>query len=245
MKKFRQYRPFAPLANNMKIGGLQKFSLIDYPDKVACVVFTQGCNFRCPYCHNPELVKPEMFLESLNEEEFFDFLKERKGKLDAVVITGGEPTLQYDLIEFIKKIRDLGFLIKLDTNGSNPGMLKEIIDQKLVNYVAMDIKAPLDKYESIAGTKTDIKKIKQSIELIKNSGIDYEFRTTVVKNMLSPKDLKQIGEEIKGAKKYFLQKFISSKAVDEKMLNETTYTDEEFKELEKQLNKLVAKCLSR
>jgi len=229
----------------MKIGGLQKFSLIDYPDKVACVVFTQGCNFRCPYCHNPELVKPEMFLESLNEEEFFDFLKERKGKLDAVVITGGEPTLQYDLIEFIKKIRDLGFLIKLDTNGSNPGMLKEIIDQKLVNYVAMDIKAPLDKYESIAGTKTDIKKIKQSIELIKNSGIDYEFRTTVVKNMLSPEDLEQIGKEIKGAEKYFLQKFIPSKAVDEKMLNETTYTDEEFKELEKQLNKLVAKCLSR
>ena len=229
----------------MKIGGLQKFSMIDYPDKIACIVFTQGCNFRCPYCHNPELVKPEMFGENLNEEEFFDFLNERKGKLDAVVITGGEPTIQYDLIEFIKKIRDLGFLIKLDTNGTNPEMLKEIIDQKLVNYIAMDIKAPIHKYESVSGAKIDSKKIKQSIKLIKESGIDYEFRTTVVKNMLSPDDLEQIGKEIQGAEKYFLQKFVGSKTVDEKMLGETTYSEDEFKELEKQLNKFVAKCLLR
>ncbi len=229
----------------MKIGGLQKFSMIDYPDKVACIVFTQGCNFRCPYCHNPELVKPEMFGESLDEEEFFDFLKERVGKLDAVSITGGEPTLQYDLIEFIKKIRDLGFLIKLDTNGTNPDMLKEIIDQKLVSYLAMDIKAPFSKYEEITKMPVNIEKIKQSVEMIKNSGIDYEFRTTLVKNLLSPEDIVQIGRDIAGAKQYFLQKFVSTKTVDEKVLNEETYSEEELENLKEQLKPFVAKCLSR
>lgn len=229
----------------MKIGGLQKFSMIDYPDKVACIVFTQGCNFRCPYCHNPELVKPEMFGESLNEEDFFDFLKERVGKLDAVSITGGEPTLQYDLIEFIKKIRDLGFLIKLDTNGTNPDMLKEIIDQKLVSYLAMDIKAPFSKYEEITKMPVNIEKIKQSVEMIKNSGIDYEFRTTLVKNLLSPEDIVQIGRDIAGAKQYFLQKFVSTKTVDEKVLNEETYSEEELENLKEQLKPFVAKCLSR
>ncbi len=229
----------------MKIGGLQKFSMIDYPDKIACIVFTQGCNFRCPYCHNPELVKPEMFGESLSEEEFFDFLKERVGKLDAVSITGGEPTLQYDLIEFIKKIRDLGFLIKLDTNGTNPEMLKEIIDQKLVNYLAMDIKAPFSKYEEITKMPVNIEKIKQSVEMIKSSGIDYEFRTTLVKKLLSPEDIEQIGRDIAGAKQYFLQKFVSTKTVDEKVLNEETYSEEELENLKEQLKPFVAKCLSR
>ena len=229
----------------MKIGGLQKFSMIDYPDKVACIVFTQGCNFRCPYCHNPELVKPEMFGESLNEDEFFDFLKERIGKLDAVSITGGEPTLQYDLIEFIKKIRDLGFLIKLDTNGTNPDMLKEIIDQKLVSYLAMDIKAPFSKYEEITKMPVNIEKIKQSVEMIKSSGIEYEFRTTLVKNLLSPEDIVQIGRDIAGAKQYFLQKFVSTKTVDEKVLNEETYSEEELENLKEQLKPFVAQCLSR
>jgi len=229
----------------MKIGGLQKFSMIDYPDKIACIVFTQGCNFRCPYCHNPELVKPEMFGESLSEEEFFDFLKERVGKLDAVSITGGEPTLQYDLIEFIKKIRDLGFLIKLDTNGTNPDMLKEIIDQKLVNYLAMDIKAPFSKYEEITKMPVNIEKIKQSMEMIKNSGIDYEFRTTLVKKLLAPEDIEQIGRDIAGAKQYFLQKFVSTKTVDEKVLNEETYSEEELENLKERLKPFVAKCLSR
>ncbi len=229
----------------MKIGGLQKFSMIDYPDKIACIIFTQGCNFRCPYCHNPELVKPEMFGESLNEDEFFDFLKERVGKLDAVSITGGEPTLQYDLIEFIKKIRDLGFLIKLDTNGTNPDMLKEIIDQKLVSYLAMDIKAPFSKYEEITKMPVNIEKIKQSVKMIKNSGIDYEFRTTLVKNLLSPEDIIQIGRDIAGAKQYFLQKFVSTKTVDEKVLNEETYSEEELENLKEKLKPFVVACLSR
>lgn len=219
--------------------------MIDYPDKISCIIFTQGCNFRCPYCHNPELVKPEMFGESLNEEEFFDFLKERTGKLDAVSITGGEPTLQYDLIEFIKKIRDLGFLIKLDTNGTNPEMLKEIIDQKLVNYLAMDIKAPFEKYEEITRMPVNIEKIKQSVEMIKNSGLEYEFRTTLVKKLLSPDDIEQIGRDIAGAKQYFLQKFVSTKTVDEKVLNEETYNEEELENLKERLKPFVAKCLSR
>ncbi|MDO9509781.1 MAG: anaerobic ribonucleoside-triphosphate reductase activating protein [Candidatus Magasanikbacteria bacterium] len=229
----------------MKIGGLQKFSMIDYPDKVACIVFTQGCNFRCSYCHNPELVEPKLFVEPITEEYFFDFLKERLGKLDAVVITGGEPTLQYDLIEFIKKIRDLGFLIKLDSNGTNPEMLKEIIDQKLVSYIAMDIKAPLNKYEKITGIAIDKEKIKKSIYWIMNSGIDYEFRTTLVKNLLSLEDLMEIGEEIKGAKKYYLQKFIPTKTIKEEMMKEESFSDGDIEKAKIQLKDLVAQCLSR
>ncbi len=186
-----------------------------------------------------------MFGESLNEEEFFDFLKERTGKLDAVSITGGEPTLQYDLIEFIKKIRDLGFLIKLDTNGTNPEMLKEITDQKLVNYLAMDIKAPFSKYEEITRMPVNIEKIKQSVEMIKNSGIDYEFRTTLVKKLLSPEDVEQIGRDIAGAKQYFLQKFVSTKTVDENILSEETYSEKELENLKERLKPFVAKCLSR
>jgi len=229
----------------MKIGGWQKFSLIDYPDKISCIVFTQGCNFRCSYCHNPELVDPKKFGQTLDENIFFDFLKGRIGKLDAVVITGGEPTLHSDLPKFIKKIKEMGFLVKLDTNGTNPEMLKKLLDEKLLDYAAMDIKAPLEKYKKITGVTIDVKKIKKSIDLVMNSSVDYEFRTTLVKNLLSTEDIVQIGKEIKGAKKYYLQKFIPSKVLKEERLNEESYTDEELEELKKQLNKLVATCLSR
>lgn len=226
----------------MNIGGFQKFSMIDYPGKMCAIIFTQGCNFRCGYCHNPELVKPELFETPLLEEEFFNFLEERQGRLEAVSITGGEPTLQKDLVSFIRKIKDLNFLVKLDSNGTNPEILKKIIDQKLVDYLAMDIKAPLDKYEEIVQAKINLENIQKSIRLIMNSGLDYEFRTTIVKSQLSVNDLLEIGKLIQGAQGYFLQKFVPSKANDEKFLKEVTYSDEEFEEIKKDLLKYVQKC---
>jgi len=226
----------------MNIGGLQKFSMIDYPSKLAAIIFTLGCNFRCGYCHNPELVLPEKFNPSLDENKILEFFKTRIGKLDAISITGGEPTLQKDLVQFMKKIKDLGFLIKLDTNGTDPKMLKKIIDNKLVDYIAMDIKAPLEKYEGVIKNKVDLENIKKSIKIIMESGLDYEFRTTIVKSQLSVSDLLAIGKLIKGANIYYLQKFVVSKANDEAFLKEKTYSDEEFEEIKKGILKYVQKC---
>lgn len=211
---------------SFRIGGFQKTSFLDYPEKISCIVFTLGCNFRCGYCHNPELFKIEPVL---TVPAFFDFLQTRKGKLDGVVITGGEPTLQNGLLDFIKEIKDLKFLVKLDTNGTNPKILEELLNLNLLDYVAMDIKAPLDKYKQITNVDLDIQKIEDSINLIKSSKIDYEFRTTVVKSQLSFEDFKKIGLLLKESKKYYLQKFIVSKLLDKSLMNEKTYSDDEYK----------------
>ena len=213
----------------MLIGGLQKTSLLDYPGKISAIVFTQGCNFRCPYCHNPELLKADGNTLNMSVPSVLDFLKTRTGKLDGVVITGGEPCLHADLPEFIKEIKQLGFLVKLDTNGSCPGLLKRLIKENLLDYIAMDIKAPPDKYPLIAGVKTDVEKIQQSAKLIMESKIDYEFRTTVLKSMLNFEDFEKIGSFIKGARRYYLQKFVPTKALDENLLtNYENYTNDEF-----------------
>ena len=220
------------------IGGLQKTTLIDFPSKIAAIVFTQGCNLRCGYCHNPELLDFEP-KPNYTTDDFFDFLKLRRGKLDGVVITGGEPTLQSGLFDFVQKVKSLGFAVKLDTNGTNPAMLKNLIDAKLLDYIAMDIKSPLDKYELITGRSIRKEDISKSIELIMTSGVDYEFRTTVVKSMLDLDDFVKIGEMINGAKQYYLQKFIPSKIYDEKLLNSNNYTDSEFNIICKRLEKYV------
>lgn len=229
----------------MDIGGFQRFSLIDYPGKICAIVFTQGCNFRCSYCHNPELVDLEKFSKSVSEKEIFSFLEKRKGKLDAVSVTGGEPTLQKDLIEFLKKVKDMGYLVKLDSNGTNPEVIDGTIKSGLVDYLAMDIKAPLEKYSKVTGVDVDTGKIKRSIELIMDSDLVYEFRTTVVKSQLSKDDVRKIGKLIKGAKLYILQKFVPSKTLDPKFLDEKTYTDEEFEQLKKELEKYVDNCVVR
>ena len=228
----------------MIIGGFQKFSLIDYPGKISCIVFTQGCNFRCPYCHNPELI-PFTSLVKIKEETILSFLEKRKGKIDAVVITGGEPTMQQDLLKFIQKIKEMGYLIKLDTNGSNPEMLEIIINHSLVDYIAMDIKAPLEKYKEVTHSVISPEKIKRSIRMIMNSDIKYEFRTTVVKSQLSREDIINIGKLIEGAELYILQKFIPSKTLDPNFSNEKTYSDEELRSLKRKLEKFVCRCLVR
>lgn len=205
----------------MIIGGLQKTSLLDFPEKIAAIVFTMGCNFRCGYCHNPELINGEAKIE-----EVFEFLKTRQGKLDGVVITGGEPCLQKDLPEFIKQVKELGFAVKLDTNGSFPEMLEKVLAD--LDYVAMDIKAPLEKYSQIVNVDVDTSKILKSIEVLKNGGVDYEFRTTVVKSQLSFEDFEKIGQLIQGAPRYYLQRFEASKILDKSLENEKTYSTEEF-----------------
>jgi len=199
----------------MKIGGLHKFSLSDFPGLVAAVVFTQGCNFRCPWCHNGSLIPTNVPDSSLiPEEKVFDFLEDRSRQLDGVVITGGEPTIQPDLPEFIHRIIDMVFLVKLDTNGSRPEVLHRLLEEKLIDFIAMDIKAPLDIYDRLTGVQTPISRIKESIELIAGSGIAHEFRTTVVKPLLSPQDLLSIRKLIPPGSTHRLQKFRPEHALD-------------------------------
>ena len=228
----------------MLIGGLHKLSLIDYPGKLSAVIFTRGCNFRCPYCHNPELIESNGG-DFIEEDKILSFLDERKGKLDGVVVTGGEPTLQSEIVEFLERIKRLGFLVKLDTNGSYPERIKELIDRKLLDYIAMDIKAPLYKYSRTTLTSIDTERIVESIHLIMNSGIDYEFRTTVVRSLLSRDDFPKIGEMIKSAKLFVLQEFRPTKTLEPDFLKETSYTKRELEEISISLKELVSKVIIR
>ncbi len=189
----------------MKIGGFQKTSLLDYPDMISSIVWTVDCNFNCPFCYNTELVHGTA--QSISEEEIFVHLKKRKGIVEALVISGGEPFLQKDLDVFCKKVKELNILIKIDTNGTFPDKLKDLIDEKLVDYVAVDIKAPKDKYEKLAGVKIDIKKIQKTIDILQKSEIDYEFKTTFVPELLVKEDILKIGKWLAGSKKYYLQQF--------------------------------------
>lgn len=194
----------------MKIHGLQKLTLLDYPQKTACTVFLGGCNFRCPFCHNRELVLGD-FPQELSEEEIIAFLKKRIGILEGVCITGGEPLLNEDIAEFIKKIRDIGYLVKLDTNGSNPELLKKLVNSGLINYVAMDIKNSKKMYPETVGINNfDLSGVEESVEFLKSAGIEYEFRTTIVSEYHSKESITELAEWISGAKKYFLQNFIDS-----------------------------------
>jgi len=193
----------------MVLGGLQKTTLIDFPGKVAATVFTVGCNFRCPFCHNPELVLPNWSGKRgvISESEFFNFLKRRRGKLDGVCITGGEPTIQADLEEFIQKIKRENFLVKLDTNGTRPDVLRHLLAKQQIDYVAMDIKNSLRYYEKACGVTVDLTRIKLSVDLIKQSAVAYEFRTTVVPGIHQEGDFQEIGRWLKGAKRYVLQAY--------------------------------------
>jgi len=204
----------------MKIGAYQKLTLIDYPGKLAATVFTVGCNFRCPFCHNPELVISSQFTvhdDDEMEKEFFDFLKKRRGILEGLCITGGEPTVQPDIINFIEKIKKLGYSVKLDTNGARPDVLKKIIDKKIVDFISMDIKSSRENYDRLAGVKVDMDRIDLSVNLIRNSRIDYEFRTTAVPGMHTEGDFKKIADWLKGAKKYCLQEYRDIKILNPKL----------------------------
>ena len=211
----------------MKIGGFQKTSLLDYPENVSAIVWTVGCNFSCPFCYNKDLVLGNV--ENIPEEEIFAFLKKRRGLLDGLVISGGEPLMQKDIVQFAEKVKKLGYLIKIDTNGMHPEKLKELIDKKLVDYIAMDVKAPKNKYDNLTGVKTNIKKIEESIEIIKNSNIDYEFKTTFAPGLLGKQDIIDIAKWLKDSKKFYLQQFKSNMPlISSKFQNVEPYSRDEL-----------------
>jgi len=215
----------------MIIAGLQKLTLLDYPDKTACTIFISGCNFKCPYCYNISLIKSdEQSSSNISEREIFDFLKTRKGKLDAVCISGGEPTMFEEIVGFAGEIKEMGFQVKIDTNGSNPDMLRKLIKSGNVDYVAMDIKNTPEKYPVTIGVPDyDISPIKESISYLLSHVVSYEFRTTVVKDFHTKDDLLLMANIIKGTDKYFLQGFDGLKETLATNLN--AYSETEMKEL--------------
>ena len=237
----------------MKLGGLENLTLIDYPGKVAATVFTVGCNFRCPYCYSSELVIPEKIKDQtiILEKDFFDFIENRKGLLEGVVICGGEPTIHQDLPDFIKKIKEKGFLVKLDSNGSNPEVLESLIQNKLIDYVAMDVKGPKEKYGIMTGLNAQwdnvmMEKIDKSINLLKNSKIDYEFRTTVVPDVLKKEDILKIANWIKPAKKYYLQNYRAEKeTINPEFMNKKAYSEEFLLDIQKEISSFFDICKVR
>ena len=194
----------------MKIAGMQKLSLVDYPEKMCCTLFTSGCNFRCPFCHNAGLVvRPAE--EFLTNDEVFDYLKKRKGMLQAVTISGGEPTLQKGLKEFVQQVKDLGYLVKLDTNGTNPDLLIDLVESGLIDYVAMDIKNSKQKYALTCGLdEMDLSPVEKSVDFLLGGKIPFEFRTTVVRDFHNADDFEDIAKWIGKAKNYYLQQFVNS-----------------------------------
>lgn len=214
----------------MKISGLQKLSLVDFDGHLCATIFTSGCNFKCPFCHNSSLViNPS---NEISEKDVLEFLDKRRKQLDSVCISGGEPTLHKDLPNFIKKIKDLGFLVKLDTNGTNLEMLEYLIENKLIDYVAMDIKNSIENYSLTTNCNINTDNIERTIKYIMSCGIDYEFRTTLVNEFHTLEDIKRISKLIKGAKKYYLQKFVDNDNCISSDLHEINKTIAlEFKEL--------------
>ena len=212
----------------MQIHGFNKTTLLDYPGLVAATIFTGACNFRCPYCHNAELVLNPASQPIIPEEEILAHLKKRKGITQGVCITGGEPTLQKDLKDFIKKLKELDLKVKLDSNGYKPEVLKDLVHDNLLDYIAMDVKAPLDEYEIIAGVKLDTSKLKESIDFLIAGDLPFEFRTTVIKDFHTRESFEKISELIKGADRYYLQGYVDSDKVIAPGL--TAYTYEEMQE---------------
>ncbi|MGM0439077.1 MAG: anaerobic ribonucleoside-triphosphate reductase activating protein [Patescibacteria group bacterium] len=227
----------------MKIGGLQKLTLIDYPGKPACTIFLAGCNLNCPWCHSPDLVVEEKIKKApeIKKQEFFDFLKKRENVLEGVVICGGEPTVNSDLPELIEEIVDRGYAVKLDTNGTNPQMIERLVKEGLVDYIAMDIKAPFERYKEATGVSVDPKLLRKSISIIQRLD-DYEFRTTFIPGLLTKEDLPLMLKEIEGAENYFLQNFRGKRTVNDDYQGKDSFTKEEMKELRKIAEEYVKNC---
>lgn len=225
----------------MTIGGIQKFSTVDYPGYTVASIFTIGCNMRCGYCHNPELVLPEQYAGAIPEEEIFEFLEKRRGLLDGVAISGGEPTMQEDLPDFIRRCKKMGFLVKLDTNGTNPGVLRELLQENLIDFVAMDIKGPLEKYSQIAARPIDIDAIRESIDLIRT--IPHEFRTTIVRGQLVPEDFESIGQLVHGADRFALQYFVPGTTVSPQFNKRESFTKQEMDQARDIMSRHVQECV--
>ena len=230
----------------MLIGGVQELTTLDFPGRLAAVVFTLGCNFRCGYCHNPQFVDISQCqgktLTLIPEAVFFKFLEKRKGKLEGVCISGGEPTLQSDILEFARKIKNMGFLVKLDTNGTRPAVLEKMIVEKVVDFFAMDIKTSLLKYQEIIKTGFSVADIEKSKEIIQNSGLPYEFRTTAVKGKHTKEIFEEIGKWLNGAEAYFIQNFRNKKTLAEEYKNKEGFSEKELAEFKLLMEKYVKNC---
>lgn len=229
----------------VEIKGFMKTSMLDYPGKLSACIFLSKCNFRCHYCHNVELVNDDKRLIPFDKEKVFDYLKRKKNWIDGVVISGGEPTLHKDLPKLCKEIKNLGYSIKIDTNGTNPKMLKELIDNKLVDYVAMDIKSSKEKYDNATNVKANIDAISESIKMLINGDTDYEFRTTVLPGLVDVSDMKSIGKWISGAKRYYLQQFIPIKTLNESYMEKPSHNHETLHEMKKIMDEYISLCAVR
>ena len=230
-------------AMNNGIGGFQSLSLIDYPEKIVSVVFFSGCNFRCPFCHNKELVIKKEKTHFLNTYEVLDELKERSKIIGGVCISGGEPTLCPWLMDFIKCIKEMDLKVKLDTNGTMPDVIKKLIDKKLLDYIAMDIKAPKEKYAILCGIeKPPMDKIEKSIRIIKGSGVDYEFRTTVIPKYHTKEDMIKIAEWLNGTKKFCIQQFRGINTLDPALENEKSFSISDLNEMKKNIKSFFKSC---
>ena len=230
----------------MFIAGIEKLTTLDFPGHLAAVVFAPGCNFRCGFCHNPHLVDKNLLKETKNdlisEEAFFNFLNKRKGLLEGVCISGGEPTLQSDLVDFSLKIKNAGFLVKIDTNGANSKMLEALIKEKAVDFFAMDIKTSLPNYKNLVEADFPMREIEKSKELVQNSGLSYEFRTTVIKGIHTPKVFEEIGQWLESADEYYIQNFRNKTVLDEKYRNMKGFSDEELLQIKSLMEKYVKHC---
>ena len=225
------------------IGGVQKLSLVDYPGHVAAALFLTGCNMRCGYCHNPELVLPERLAPSIPVDEVLAFLRSRVGRLDGVVISGGEPTVHEGLPELTRSIKQMGFDVKLDTNGTHPSMVRNMIQEGTIDFVAMDVKGPLEKYVEIAARPINLDAIIESVRLLIDSGVCHEFRTTIVREQLCVDDFEKIGQLVRGASRFALQHFRTGKTISPKFSQYHTFSDDEFAAAKKIMERYVTECV--
>ena len=223
----------------MLISGIQKFTLLDFPENIACIVFLAGCDFRCGYCHNPEFVLPEeikkLSKSFIPEDAFFNFLDSRKTLLDGVVISGGEPTIVPSLPMFIKKIKDFGFKVKLDTNGNNPIMLENLLKENLIDYIAMDVKTSLEEYPALVGPRIRPDSISKSVKLIKKSEINYEFRSTLIREIHPKEILENMAAILEGSSTYYVQTFRNGHTLDKKFKDYHAFTETEMNEIAKRI----------
>jgi pyruvate formate lyase activating enzyme len=213
----------------LPIKGFQKTSLIDYPGKMCSVVFLADCNFRCPFCQNPDLILNPGRIPTIKQAEIFEYLEAKRKWVDGVCVTGGEPTLHKDLPDFCAEVKKRGFLVKLDTNGTNPAMVRNMIKRDLVDFIAMDIKGPIEAYDSVAGVDVNKSDVRKTVEFIRSSGLDYEFRSTILPRLHKAADLKAIGEWLRGSKRYALQQFRPLATLDKSYEKEPSYSEDEMK----------------
>ena len=228
----------------MKIGGFQKTSLLDYPGEVCSIIWTVGCNFNCPFCYNIDLVSGNV--ETISEDEVLSYLKKRKGLVDALSITGGEPLMHKDIDVFIKKVKKLGYLIKVDTNGCFPENLETLLDEGLVDYVSMDVKAPKKKYNSLSGVKTPVSKVNKSIKIIQQKASRYEFKTTFAPSLLTKEDIVEIAKWLKGSRLFYLQQFKSDvPVISSKLSEKQPYNSDYLKETLNEIKPYFDECYIR